>query len=238
MKNNLDNIKLDVLGLFLAGLNNTFLALLVAVFIHGPGTISTQPEILLRASWIAENATLWKNGWLFWFAPTLSFCWSYYALGRHLNTARQWRNLAIGVALIAAAVDIVGVLINMIVLPELARELVKTISNPDPTLKVVFLSMEKIANSLTNIGGFGLYTLAGMLILPAIFATPSYPRWLAKLGATEWIISSIATILLIFAPDIAAIPLVISFILYAPWVWGSAIWIIRKEKPDKSKAQP
>ena len=238
MKNIHNNIKLDLLGLFLAGLNNTFLALLVALFIHGPGTISTQPEVLLRASWIAENATLWKNGWLFWFVPTLSFCWSYYALGRHLNAARQWRNLAIGIALIAAAVDIVGVLINMTVLPELARELANTISNPDPTLQVVFLSMEKIANSLTNIGGFGLYTLAGMLILPAIFATQSYPRWLAKLGATEWIISSVATVLLIFAPDIAAIPLVISFLLYAPWVWGSALWIMGQAKLDKKKTHP
>ena len=43
-------IRLDVLGLFLAGLNNTFLALLVAVFIHGPGTTANQPELLLRAS--------------------------------------------------------------------------------------------------------------------------------------------------------------------------------------------
>jgi len=229
-KDNRTAIRLDALGLFLAGLNNTFLALLVAVFIHGPGTATSQPDLLLRASWIAEHTPLWKAGWLFWFLPTLSFCWSYYALGRHLDSARQWRNLAIGVALIAAAVDIVGVLVNMTVLPELAHELANTIANPDPTLQVVFLSMEKIANNLTNIGGFGLYTLAGMLILPSIFATRSYPRWLANLGAVEWIISSIATALLVFAPDIAAIPLVISFALYAPWVWGSAIWLLRKKQ--------
>ena len=41
-------IRLDVLGLFLAGLNNTFLALLVAVFIHGPGTATSQPESSLQ----------------------------------------------------------------------------------------------------------------------------------------------------------------------------------------------
>ena len=222
-------VRLDVLGLFLAGLNNTFLALLLAVFIHGPGTTANQPDLLLRASWIAEHTPLWKVGWLFWFAPTLSFSWSYYALGRHLDSARQWRNLAIGVALIAAAVDIVGVLVNMTVLPELAQELARTIANPDPTLQVVFRSMEKIANNLTNIGGFGLYTLAGVLLLPAIFATPSYPRWLARLGATEWVISSIAIALLIFAPALATGPLIISFFLYAPWVWGSALWLLRKQ---------
>jgi hypothetical protein len=225
-------VRLDALGLFLAGLNNTFLALFVAVVIHGPGTAASQPELLRRASWIAENTQLWKAGWLFWFAPTLTFCWSYYALGRHLDSARQWRNMAIGVALIAAAVDIVGVLVNLTVLPELARELADTIASPDPTLQVVFLSMEKIANNLTNIGGFGLYSLAGMLLLPAVFATPSYPRWLAWLGAAEWGISSIAAGLLIFSPDLATGPLLVSFALYAPWVWGSAVWLLRS-KPAK-----
>ncbi len=226
-KDNRAAIRLDVLGLFLAGLNNTFLALFVAVVIHGPGTAASQPELMLRASWIAEKTLLWKAGWLFWFAPTLSFAWSYYALGRHLDSSRQWRNLAIGVALIAAAVDIVGVLVNLTVLPTLASELASTIAKPDPTLQVIFLSMEKIANNLTNIGGFGLYSLAGMLLLPAVFATPSYPRWLAWLGMVEWSISSIATGLLILSPDLATGPLLVSFALYAPWVWGSAIWLLR-----------
>ncbi len=222
-------IRLDVLGLFLAGLNNTFLALIVAVLIHGPGTATSQPDLLLRASWIAENTLLWKAGWLFWFAPTLSFSWSYYALGRHLDSARQWRNLAIGIALIAAAVDIVGVLVNLTVLPELARELAATIANPDPTLQVVFLAMEKIANNLTNVGGFGLYSLAGMLLLPAVFATPGFPRWLTWLGVAEWSISSIATVLLVIAPAWATGPLLVSFALYAPWVWGSAWWLLRRK---------
>jgi len=229
-KANRGDERLDALGLFLAGLNNTFLALFVAVVIHGPGTAASQPELLQRASWIAENSLLWRAGWLFWFVPTLTFSWSYYALGRHLDSARQWRNLAIGVAVIAAAVDIVGVLVNLTVLPELARELANTITNPDPTLQVVFLSMEKIANNLTNIGGFGLYTLAGLLLLPAIFATPSYPRWLAWLGTAEWTISAVATGLLVFAPGLATGPLLVSFALYAPWVWGSAVWLLR----DKS----
>ncbi|MFC1922561.1 hypothetical protein ACFLY4_04665 [Chloroflexota bacterium] len=27
---------------------------------------------------------------------------------------------------------------------------------------------------------------AGLVLLPAVFATPIYPRWLAWLGAVEW----------------------------------------------------
>lgn len=222
-------VYLDVFGLFLAGFNNTILALLVAVFIHGPGTTAGQPDLLQRATWIAGNTTLWKAGWLFWFAPTLSFSWSYYALGRHLNGARNWRNLAIGVAVIAAAVDIVGILLNYTVLPELARGLASTVSTPDPTLLVVFQSMEKMANSLTNIGGYGLYSLAGILLLPAAFATKDFPWFLAWLGVVEWSISMLATILLVIAPDLSTVPFVISFLLYAPWVWGSGVWLLRRK---------
>jgi hypothetical protein len=222
-------VYLDVFGLFLAGFNNTILALLVAVFIHGPGTTASQPDLLQRAAWIAENTSLWKAGWLFWFAPTLSFSWSYYALGRHLDGTRQWRNLAIGVAVIAAAVDIVGILLNYSVLPELARELASTVSSPDPTLQVVFQSMEKMANNLTNIGGYGLYSLAGILLLPAVFATIDFPRLLAWLGVAEWSISMLASILLVTAPDLSTVPFVISFLLYAPWVWGGGVWVLRRK---------
>lgn len=226
-KINRTGLSLDVLGLFLAGLINTFLALLDAGIIFGPGTAAIQPELIQRASWIAENTLRWQAGWLFWFAVTLSFSWSYYALGRHLDAARPWRNLAIGVALIAAAVDLIGVLVNLVVLPDLAHVLSGTLVNPDPVLQVVFHSMENLANALTNVTAFGLYSFAGLLILPAAFATKGYPRWLAWLGTVEWGIASIATVLLVFAPGLATVPLLVSFALYAPWVWGSAIWLFR-----------
>jgi hypothetical protein len=221
-------LRLDVLGLFLAGLINTFLAFLVAGFILGPGTVARQPDMLERAAWIAENTLRWQGGWLFWFAVTLSFSWSFYAIGRHLDAARPWRALAIGVALIAAAVDILGVVVNLTILPELAHALTSTSAGWDPVLQVVFHSMESFANALTNVTAFGLYSLAGLLLLPAVFATPSYPRWLAWLGAVEWGIAALATVLLVFVPSLATGPLLISFALYAPWVWGSAVWLLRK----------
>ena len=221
------SVRLDVLGLLLAGLINTFLALFVAAVILGPGTTARQADLLLRAGWIAEHTLRWQGGWLFWFAVTLSFAWSYFALGRHLKSAPPWPSLAIGVALIAAAVDLVGVLVNVSVLPEMAQALVATGSRPDPSLQVVFQSMEGLAYALINIVAFGLYTLAGLLLLPAIFATRGYPRWLALLGAAEWGIAALATVLLVIAPGLAIGPLLLSFALYAPWVWGSAVWLHR-----------
>jgi len=50
-----------------------------------------------------------------------------------------------------------------------------------------------------------------------------------NLEVVEWGISIIATTLLVFTPDLAIGPLLISFLLYAPWVWGGAIWLIRRD---------
>jgi hypothetical protein len=222
-------LRLDALGLFLAGLINTFLALFDAGIILGPGTIAQQPDLLLRADWIAGHALRWQAGWLFWFAVTLSFAWSYFALGRHLDAALPWPSLAIGVALIAAAVDLVGVLINMTVLPQLAEGLISVPAGPEPALQVVFQSTESLTNALTNVAAFGLYSFAGLLLLPAVFATPDYPRWLAWLGGIEWGIAALATALLVLAPGLATGPLLVSFALYAPWVWGSALWLLRRK---------
>ncbi len=51
------------------------------------------------------------------------------------------------------------------------------------------------------------------------------------MGVAEWSISIIATVLLVLAPDLATVPLVIGFLLYAPWVWGGGIWLLRRERP-------
>jgi hypothetical protein len=216
-------VRLDVLGLLLAGLINTFLAVLDATLIFGPGTAARQSDLLSRAAWIAGHTLRWQGGWLFWFAVTLSFAWSFFALGRHLDATRPWRDLAIGVAVIAAAVDLVGVLINLTVLPELARALTAA----DPALQVVFRSVESLANALTNVAAFGLYSFAGLLLLPALFATPHYPRWLAWLGVVEWGLGATATVLLVVASALAMGPMLVSFGLYAPWVWGSGLWLLQ-----------
>ena len=227
------DVRLDAVGLFLAGLINTFLALLVAGVVLGEGTIARQPDLLLRAGWITENVLLWKAGWFFWFAVTLSFAWSYFAIGRHLDRRQPWVSLGVGLAMIAAAVDLVGVIINITVLPDLASEFVNTPADGAPALLVLFRSTENLAHALINVAAFGLYSFAGLLLLPAVFATSDYPRWLAWLGAAEWIIAGLATILLVVDPDLSTGPLLVSFALYAPWVWGSAVWLLRRKQYGK-----
>jgi hypothetical protein len=220
-------LHLDALGLFLAGLINTFLALPVYEIVLGPGTVVRQPDVLLRATWIAENTLRWQGGWLFWFAVTLSFAWSYFALGRHLKAALPWCTLAIGVALIAATLDLVGVMVNITIVPDLAYSLINLPANADAVLPIFLQSMQTFADTLTNVVAYGLYSFAGLLLLPALFTTAGYPRWLVWLGVVEWSIAALASILLVSVPGLATAPLLVSFALYAPWVWGSALWILR-----------
>ena len=93
---------------------------------------------------------------------------------------------------------------------------------------LVFQSMEKLSHALTNVVAFGLYTFAGVLLMPAVFSTPSYPRWLAWLGAVEWGTAALATGLLVVAPAVALGPSLLSFALYAPWVWAGGVWLLRR----------
>jgi hypothetical protein len=137
-----------------------------------------------------------------------------------------------GLAILAAAVDLVGVVISLVVLPQLATvyEALDTIAKSSATL--TYMGFEALGNSLTNVTSFGLYTAAGLVLLPGVLATPDYPRWLARLGIAEWGFSAIATGLLVFNPAIASAPLLLSFLLFAPWVWGSAWWIWHRAEPS------
>jgi hypothetical protein len=218
---------LDVLGLIVAGLVNTVLAPADVALVLAPGTPVQRGDLAARMAWIAGHAGQWQAGWAFWFVVTTTFAWSYYALARHLAGLRQWSALAVGLALPAAAIDLVGVVINLAVLPQIAALAQESATSARDPVALTYLGFETMANALTNVAAFGLYSVAGLLLLPALFATPTYPRPLAWLGAAEWASAALATGLLAVAPGTATGPLLLSFLLYAPWVWGSARWIAR-----------
>src|SRR4051794_20667492 len=111
---------LDIAGLGLAGLVNTILTPLDQGLLLAPGSMGSGSNLVTRSAWIATHQVQWQAGWLFYFIVTLSFAWSFYALARNLDGSKQWKNPAVGVALIAAAVDIVGFVLNIALLPSLA----------------------------------------------------------------------------------------------------------------------
>lgn len=218
---------LDVVGLGVAGLVNTLLAPVDFALVLAPGTLLGGGDLATRSAWIAAHTARWQAGWAFWFVVTTTFTWSFYALARHLRGPRQFRDLPVGMALLAAAVDLVGVVLNSAVAPQLALTYQSLDAASKPAAALTYLGVEALANALTNVTAFGLYTAAGLLLLPALFATTAYPRWLAWLGVAEWGISALTTVLLVLSPSLATGPLLVGFALYAPWVWGSAWWLLR-----------
>jgi hypothetical protein len=208
--------RLDAAGLVLAGLVNTVLAPTDYALLLKPGTQGGDRPLAERAHWIADHTARWQAGWAFWLVVTATFAWSFFALGRHLRREPAWPALAIGVALLAAAVDLVGVVANIAVLPAIA-------DRPD-----AFDSAQLLAHALTDVAAFGLYTAAGLLLLPALIATPGVPRALVALGLAEWGLSAVATVLLGFGASAGSAIAAVAFVLFAPWAWVAAKWVLAR----------
>lgn len=212
--------RLDAFGLALAGLMNTILAPIDLGVVVDRGTVAHGGAAADRAHWITAHTSRWQAGWAFWFAVTLSFAWAFFALANHLERRRPELRLALALVVIAAAVDCVGIVTNLAAVPEAARDGGEA-----------FRVAQELARALTDVAAFGLYTLAGLVLLPALAATRAYPRWLLALGGLEWGIAAIATALLALqAPGAGAAKAVAgaAFVLYAPWVWANAWWVLRR----------
>ena len=208
--------RLDVVALVVAGVVD-LLAGFVAGVVLEPGSLTAGGDLAGRMSWVADNTTRWQAGWTFWFVVTTTFAWAFYALARNLGGPPQWRALAIGAALLAAAVDIVGIVLNLAVLPDLAGGSADT-----------YAAVETLAQALTDITAYGLYTVAGLLLLPALWATRTYPRLLAWLALVLWVSSAAATLLLALDAPAKAGVFAVALLLYPVWVWGSAWWLVRE----------
>jgi hypothetical protein len=213
--------RLDVAALVLAGAVD-LLAGIDGGLILKHGSLTAGGSLAGRSQWIADHAARWQAGWAFWFVVTTTFAWGFYALARNLGGLRQWRDLAVGLALLAAAVDLVGIVVNLALIPDLAA---RYHDAPAASTALTYSNVETLAQALTDIAAYGLYTAAGILLLPALFATRAYPRPLAWLGVLLWGVSVIATLLLAFDAAGAKAVFAVALLLYAPWVWASAWWV-------------
>jgi hypothetical protein len=227
-------LSLDVIGLVVAGLVNTFLSPIVSELMLSGGIEAQVRSVETRALWVADHVGQWRAGWTFWFVVTLSFAWSYYALARNLGGPRQWGQLAIGLALVAAAIDIVGLVTNITVVPALAASYADLPVADRPDALLAYGAFEALASDLINIAAFGLYSVAGLALVPAMFLTDRFPRLLAWLGTALWVVACVATALLALEPGIAYGALVLSFLLFAPWVWGSAWWLYTRDARERT----
>jgi hypothetical protein len=211
-----DGRRLDAAGLALAGLVNTVLAPAVYSLLLKPGTPASGTPLGDRADWIAAHAGRWQAGWSFWFVVTTTFAWSFFALARHLCRQPAWPALAVGLALLAAAVDLVGVVVNIAMVPALA----------DHGGTDAFRGAQVLANALTDVTAFGLYTAAGLVLLPALVRTTRVPRALIRVGVAEWSVSALATVLLAFGAPGGHAAAALGFLLFAPWAGLGARWVL------------
>lgn len=213
--------RLDALAILTCAVANTALAPIVFLLLLAPGTVTAGGDLLERGSWIAAHAAGWRAGWCLWVLVTTSLAWAFYALARHAQGVPQTRQLAVGIALSAATVDLVGIAISVAVVPELAGRL------PGEGAAAAFGGAQTLAHALTDVTGFGLYTVAGLLLVPALFATSCYPRWLAWLGLALWSESVLGTVALAFGWPAANVLAGLAFVLLAPWTLASAWWVLR-----------
>jgi hypothetical protein len=221
---------LDIAGLGLAGLVNTVLTPLDQFLLLSPGTVANGNNLAARSAWLAGHQVQWQSGWLFYFVVTLTFAWSYYALARNLDGPRPWKDLAVGLSLIAAAIDMVGFILNFAALPPLAANYQAASGLERAGSENLLETVDSLAYAFTYVAAFGLYSLAGLLLIRPSFATSSYPRWLAWVGVAEWTCSALTTLLLIISPTFPSVPIFISILFYAPWVWGSMWWLLSLAK--------
>ena len=79
-----------------------------------------------------------------------------------------------------------GRLVNVMVVPELARGVNQSPGGEEAALHAGIHAMESLSNVLINAAAFGQYSLAGLVLPPAVFATPGYPRGGAACGAKSY----------------------------------------------------
>lgn len=206
----------DALGLVIAGVVNTVLAPAVVAVVLAPGMPSGGGDATARAAWIAANPAPWQAGWAFWFVVTITFAWSYLALGPHL-AGRGLAMLGMAAAVVALAVDLVGITISLVATPIVAAG----------ARAELFVAVDGLGQALVSGVSFGLYSLAGLLLTGAARGTPGYPRSILVVGWVLWTVSAVAVLLLGPAPGLAAPLLVVGILLYGPWAWLNARWLLR-----------
>jgi hypothetical protein len=219
--------RLDVGVLLFAAFMNVVVAPADFKYVLLDGTIEGS-----GGDWVADNVGRWQAGWSIWFVVTLSFAWSFYALGRHL-TGRppQLVYVAIAMAAIAAAVDCVGIVVNIALVPHVAVEL-----GEDPAITTTFTTVALLSHALTDVAAVGLYSVAAVLIVPALFTTMGYPRPLAWVAVAECVVAVSVTAVLALGIagadqigrefNLTSVLATLAFLLYGLWMVGSAWWLL------------
>lgn len=142
--------------------------------------LETNTNVPARLSFIVENRGLWIVSWITWNLASLSILNFYLALVRahEKRFSKQLLYLAMAVAAAAMAADLSAESIEMGLIPGLAADALKSISNPSSATALhmeLFFSMHRLVVLLTGFVANALYTVSAGFIAWAIRS--HYPSW-------------------------------------------------------------
>jgi hypothetical protein len=192
-----------------------------------PGTVAGGPDYD-RMFFIASHQALWSAGWVLWMGGSLGLVLSIWVVSRavaHRTHAAEILRFAPIVALLGAAVDIVGDGIQAAGIPVVAA---RFIPGPIPNTYTdmagfLFSVLDNIASLLSGDVANTLYFVAGTLVVIALATIADFPKWLTALGAVAWLATLAATPATFF-PAILPVAVASALALYVIWLLAVAIW--------------
>lgn len=173
---------LAVMGVALVNLAASLYLLLLL----RPGTLAGG-SVIDRMGYIVPNRLVWSAGWLLWVLASLALVGFFFVLSEYLDA--RWKALlgyARALAVLGAAPDILGNVINMEVLAEMPARWLALPPAVRPLVLEEFVLWDRFALLLA--GGLAnlLYSTAGAVLTFAMFRTGAFPRPLAWTGAAVW----------------------------------------------------
>lgn len=148
--------------------------------------LETNPILEARLTFLVEHTLLWVGGWLTWNAAAISILYFYAALtwahATDGKTATTPLTFAVILSAIGVAADLSAEVIEMGVLPDLARQALIEAGRGvgQMTAASTFLALHRTAVVLTGYLANGLYTSSAILLTYS--TCHAYPRWVWMAG--------------------------------------------------------
>ncbi len=141
-------------------------------------------EFAQRLSFLTNNNRLWSFGWLLWTAADFSILFFYFCFSdahkKDTGLATTLLRYAFFIAIAGFALDLAAEVIEMSILPELARKIMVEQADISLINNELFLTANRLAIILTGFLANGLYSICAAMM---IFATRErYSRLVQAFG--------------------------------------------------------
>jgi hypothetical protein len=154
--------------------------------------LDTAPNLGQRLEFLANNQPLWVSAWITWNCAALSILCFFYCLARahagDIRTQTKLLNFAVLICVGAVAADLFAEVIEMKIIPEMARSILRAPDSKLDTTVDDLLYLHRLATISTGYLGNGLYTISTAL---AVWATRFCYSRLTRLAGTCAVVGGI-----------------------------------------------